>query len=147
MQQKPEQYQYTHSRAKQKHTQNVRGRGKQNRILGRKLGQQSQESSSLLFTVTSTNGFTPLPPFEQTLKLVCNIPYIIQAPLENPQHQAQTPQRNCTFTNSASGNNRVRCLQVTIAKYRTLQTQKKDGYVFRYWLYPGLQIRYRSDQI
>ncbi len=47
-----------------------------------KCGQKSLEFSSLLFTVTFTNGFySPPPP---------------------PQDYAQKPQRNCTFMNSAS---------------------------------------------
>ncbi len=62
--------------------------------------------SSQLFTVTSTNEFnTPSPLLSKSgLKLVC-IGNIVDGNLksENSQDNAQTPQLNCTFVNSASG--------------------------------------------
>ncbi len=71
---------------------------------GTKLG---QKFSSLIFTVTSTNRFfsAPPPPLRKTvLKLVCNVK-IVYGHLKsaNSQDYARKPQRNCTFTNLASG--------------------------------------------
>ncbi len=58
---------------------------------------RSQEFSSLLFTVTSTNRSNPPPPFEQSgLKLVCYV-NIVYGNLKS-----KNSQRNCTFMNSAS---------------------------------------------
>ncbi len=57
----------------------------------------------LLFTATSTNGFTPPPQNKSGLKLVFNV-NIVNGNLksENSQDYAQKPQRNCTLMNSAS---------------------------------------------
>jgi hypothetical protein len=73
-----------------------------------KLGQKSEEFSSLLFTVTSTNGFySPPPPppslSKSGLKLFCNINILYgNLESENSQDYGQKPPRNCTFVNSAS---------------------------------------------
>jgi hypothetical protein len=74
-------------------------KGSRGRILGHNWDKSLKEFSSLLFTVTSTNGFTPLPPrplSKSGLKLVCNVS-------KNSQDYAQKPQRNRTLMNSASG--------------------------------------------
>ncbi len=66
----------------------------------------SRQFSSLLFTVTYTNGFYPPPTpslSKSGLKLVCNVNIVYgDRKSENSQDYAQKPQRNCTFTNSAS---------------------------------------------
>jgi hypothetical protein len=71
------------------------------RILGR-----NWEFSSLLFTVTSTNGFySPSPLSKSGLKLVCNINIVYvneNLKPKNSQDYAQKHQRNCTFMHSAS---------------------------------------------
>jgi hypothetical protein len=65
---------------------------------------KSHEFSSLLFTVTSTTDFTPLPLSESCLKLACNLNTVYgNLKSENSQDYAQKRQRNCTFMNSASG--------------------------------------------
>ncbi len=94
----------------------------------------------MLFTVTSTNGFYSLHPSSISgLKLVCNvnIVYGTETSRLSPETSTKLYVHEFDFWRS----NRVRGLQVTIAKYRTLQTQKKDGHGFRYRLYPGLQLR------
>ncbi len=61
----------------------------------------TEEFSSLLFTVTSTNGSPPPPPPSKSgLKLVCNV-NIVYGNLkpEKPKGYAQKPQRNCMFLN------------------------------------------------
>ncbi len=60
------------------------------------LGQKSLEFSSLLFTVTSTNGFYPPPPSPPAKIVYRNLKS------ENSQDYAQKPQHNCMFMNSAS---------------------------------------------
>ncbi len=78
----------------------TRARG---RILGRNW---AKEFSSLLFTVTSTNGFEPPPPppSKRGLKLVCNVNIVFgNLKSDNSQDYAQKPQQNCTFMNSDSG--------------------------------------------
>ncbi len=62
-----------------------------------------KEFSSMLLTVTTTNGFySPYPMSKSGLKLVCNV-NIEYGNLKsgNSQDYAQKPQRNCTFMNSA----------------------------------------------
>jgi hypothetical protein len=70
------------------------------RTLGHIIG-----TKVLLFAVTSTNGFySPPPPLSKSgLKLVCNIDIVYgNLKSENSQDNAQKPQRNCMFKNSAS---------------------------------------------
>jgi hypothetical protein len=69
------------------------------RILGR-----NWEFSSLLFTITSTNGFySPSPLSKSGMKLVCNKNIVYgNLKYENSQDYDQKSQRNCTFMNSAS---------------------------------------------
>ncbi len=69
------------------------------RILGRNWDKVVRVSS-LLFKVTSTNGFySPSPPSlsKSGLKMVCNV-NIVYGNLKS-----EKPQRNCTFMNSSSG--------------------------------------------
>ncbi len=60
---------------------------------------------SLMFTVTCTNGFYPLPHLNKScLKLVCNVNIVYRnLKSEDSQDYAQKPKRNCTFMNSAIG--------------------------------------------
>ncbi len=61
---------------------------------------------SLLFTVTSTNGFypPPHPSSKSGLKLVCSVNIVYgNLKSENSLDYAQKPLRNCMFMNSASG--------------------------------------------
>jgi hypothetical protein len=60
--------------------------------------------SSLLFTVTSTNGFySPLLLSRSGLKLVCNVNIVYgHLKSENFRDYVQKPQRNCTLINSTS---------------------------------------------
>ncbi len=72
------------------------------------LDVKSYEFSSVLFKVTSTNGFyspPPPPPNKSGLKyLVCNVTIVYgNLKSEISQYYAQKPQWNCTFINSASG--------------------------------------------
>ncbi len=55
------------------------------------IGDKSFKISSLLFTVISTNGFTPPPPFSKIgLKLVCNVNIVYgNLKSENPQDYGQ----------------------------------------------------------
>jgi hypothetical protein len=59
----------------------------------------------LLFTVTSINGFYPLPTLSKSgLKLVCNVNIVYRnLKFEKSQDYVQKPQRSCTLRNSASG--------------------------------------------
>ncbi len=70
------------------------------------------EFSSLLFTVTSTNGFYSSPSFcKSGSKLVYNVYFVMwtygKLKSENSQHYAQKAQRNFMFMNSASGKGTV----------------------------------------
>jgi hypothetical protein len=69
------------------------------------IGTKVSEFFSLLFTVTCTNGFYPLPHLNKScLKLVCNVNIVYRnLKSEDSQDYAQKPERNCTFMNSASG--------------------------------------------
>ncbi len=59
-------------------------------------------SALLVFTVTSTNGFTlpPLPPSGNGLRLICYVNIVYE------NLKSEKPQRNCTFMNSAPGSSR-----------------------------------------
>jgi hypothetical protein len=85
---------------------------------------KSKEFSSLLFTVTSTNGFYSPPPHPAWAKVVWNwfvIVNIVYGYLksENFQGYAQKPQGNCLFMNLASvveqKTERLECLYSTYA--------------------------------
>ncbi len=66
---------------------------------------KSSKFSSLLFKITSTNGFYSVPPLSKSdLKLVCNVNIVYgNLKSENSEDYAQKPQRNCPLMNSASG--------------------------------------------
>ncbi len=63
------------------------------------------EFSSLLFAITSTTDFTPLPHLSRSgLELFYNVNILYRnLKSENSQDYAQKPQRTCSEMNSASG--------------------------------------------
>jgi hypothetical protein len=70
------------------------------RTLGRNWDKSFQSFSSLLFTVTSTNGFYSLPFLSKSgLKLACNVNIAYGNFKINSQDYAQKPQQNCTYMN------------------------------------------------
>jgi hypothetical protein len=70
----------------------------------KKWGQKYWEFSSLLFTVTPTNGFySPSPLSKCGSKRVCNVNKVYgTSSLKTLKIMAQKSQRNCTLMNSAS---------------------------------------------
>ncbi len=118
------------------------------------LGHTSQEFSSLLFTVTCTNGFPPPLSKKSGLKRICKI-IIVHGNLnsENSQDYAQKLQRNCPIMNSASGKsfigvwNTLHCFKniflwhghlfaATFFRclvYFSAQAFKESGFSTKYW--------------
>ncbi len=86
-------------------------------------------------SVTSTNGFyypPPSPPAKSGSKLVCNVNIVYgHLKSENSQDNAQKPQRNYTFMNSASGNSLSK-------KSQSLSQLPAGMSLTKLFLYPGI---------